>query len=348
MEVAAGTWCNKCMGPVRLDQHLMLTSCSHVICESCIHEMGPQYAHDICPACSQPCQTMDLNEANIQGQSMEIQDVIVARQSEAILAQAVQRVSNIEAFKRKQFREQIMVQQQRQTQHAKELQNADAQIHSLQSENKQLRQENKRLNRGGSYAASSSSGGGRPMTSRTTPAEDGFFGRGSTSGGGDGGGGRPHTGYSSSGGQNLSRARSATAPRPGTRGRSRPSSAKGRHITNETPPRRPFTPGDSAGSAVGQVLGGMSNFQQSAPAQSPAGTSQKSQRRSENNKRVDRFGAHSQQRSAAAATPLRAQVQPRLSHRVHVLVLAAATCCYRGGAWHERRQVAGCRIQLVG
>jgi hypothetical protein len=138
---------------------------------------------------------------------------------------------------------------------------------------------------------------------------------------------RPRTGHSS--GRNPTRPRTAAPSaspssfaRPGTRGGVGGSgSAKGSQLLHQTPPRRPYTvrhrrsqqsrtpcryrsqsphflvwiqPGDSAQSAVGQVLGGMSDYQQSAPEQSPGAgewtAGHKGRRHAEHGQRVDRFG----------------------------------------------------------
>jgi hypothetical protein len=156
MEVAAGTWCNKCMGPARLgEQRLLLTSCSHIICDACVRSMD--HSENICAACKSECQAVVVTSENFGEQSPEIQDVLAPRASETILDQAIQRVARIEHFKRQQFRDQIIVQQQKHTDHGKHLQTLSRDNQQLQQENKKLRQENKRLQRGHAVPGTSSS-----------------------------------------------------------------------------------------------------------------------------------------------------------------------------------------------
>jgi hypothetical protein len=158
MEVAAGTWCNKCMTPVQLAEHsLLLTSCSHILCERCVREMGPDYARDVtfCAACNANCRSIAVTQDNFASLSPEIQDVLAPRASEAILDQAIQRVARIESFKRQQFRDQIIVQQQNSAKHEQQIQSLRRDNEHLQHQYEKLRQENKRLTR--SQAASSSS-----------------------------------------------------------------------------------------------------------------------------------------------------------------------------------------------
>jgi len=96
------------------------------------------------------------------------------------------------------------------------------------------------------------------------------------------------------------RARTASGKRPGTRGgSSQPTSAR----SEATPPRRPFTPGDSAQAGVRQILGAhQSAYHNQSPAPGPgwASAPHKTQERATTAKRVDRFGT----RFASAAVHL--------------------------------------------
>ena len=277
MEVAAGTWCNKCMAPAQLaEQSLLLTSCCHIICENCVREMGDSYARDVtfCAACNADCRAATITRQNFASQSDEIQDVLAPRASEAILDQAMQRVARIESFKRQQFRDQIIVQQQQSAKHMQMLEHLRRDNEQLQQQYQQLRQENKRLarssggygyrrqricvlspapvwlNHPGAVVCRSS----RPMTSHSTGAEDGFFGQSASSRPRTQSAerssrprtqsaersGRPHTSRTAG----LVSAAPSSSPslstfaRPHTRGGS---SMKGSQLLHQTPPRRPYT-----------------------------------------------------------------------------------------------------------
>jgi|EP01043_Picozoa_sp_COSAG02_P006401 hypothetical protein len=138
------------MTPAQLaEQSLLLTSCSHILCENCVREMGPDYARDVtfCAACNADCRAMTVTRENFASQSPEIQDVLAPRASEVILDQAIQRVARIESFKRQQFRDQIIVQQKRSAKHEQQIQSLRRNNEQLQHQYDKLRQENKRLAR---------------------------------------------------------------------------------------------------------------------------------------------------------------------------------------------------------
>lgn len=331
------------MAPAQLaDQSLLLTSCSHILCENCVREMGTDYARDVtfCAACNADCRAITVTRDNFVSQSPEIQDVLAPRASEAILDQAIQRVARIESFKRQQFRDQIIVQQKNSAKHAKEIQSLRRDNEQLQHQYDKLRQENKRLAQSQAPGSSSSRYECFELPLRRTIAENAVAQRSIRSmaehavedTGAEGGffaqthgpqhsSSRPRTQSAERSSRprtsrTAGRARTAgptsspspaTFARPSTRG----GSVKRSQLLHQTPPRRPYTvrastiatsqlsfpnnrvttclmgcqPGESAQSAVGQVLGGMSSYQRSAPDRSPGTADLRGQR-------IDRFGKY--------------------------------------------------------